>query len=280
MRGLKSETPDKPGDIQAGGFANRANLGTAVTITRKRWSEWMRELFPETSWTLLAKARGRSEEGALAREEFARRYYGPVWEFLRVLVRDQEKARDLSQEFFTRLSESRGLLERADAEKGPFRNYLQKALRNLVIDYHRRNRKEALDRHSDQAAAEGREVPELAEFAAADAAFHHAWVKVTLAEALTRVRALCLERKQDVHLALFEARYLCRADRAPSWEELGAHYGMDQKTARDRAETVVRHFRIVLRRMLRNEITVHPGARVTEAAIDEEIKALLSPLRD
>jgi RNA polymerase sigma factor (sigma-70 family) len=240
----------------------------------------MRELFPETSWTLLAKARGRSEEGALAREEFARRYYRPVWEFLRVLVRDPEKARDLSQEFFARLSESTGLLERADAEKGPFRNYLKKILRNLVIDHHRRNRKEALERDPGQARAEPWEAPELAEFSDADAAFHHAWVKLTLAEALTRVRALCLERNQDVHLALFETRYLCQDERPPSWEELGARYGMDQKTARERAETVARHFRIVLRRMLRNEITFHHGARVTDGAIDEEIQALLLPLGD
>jgi hypothetical protein len=125
---------------------------------------------------------------------------------------------------------------------------------------------------------------ELPGFPAAEAAFHHAWVKVTLAEALARVRALCLKREQEVHLQLFEERYLCEADVAPSWEELGARYGLDQKAARDRADTVVRHFRLVLRRMLRGEIVVPGGGagrlQVTEAAIDEEIKALLSPLQD
>jgi hypothetical protein len=60
---------------------------------------------------------------------------------------------------------------------------------------------------------------------------------------------------------------------------------MDQKTARERADTVARHFRLVLRRMLSNEITVPAGSgrwrpQVMEAAIDEEIKALLSPLKD
>jgi hypothetical protein len=124
------------------------------------------------------------------------------------------------------------------------------------------------------------DVLDLPGFQAAEAAFHRAWVKATLAEALTRVRALCLKRKHEVHLHLFEARYLSEADPAPSWEELGARFGTDQKTARDRADTVVRHFRFVLRRMLRNEITVPRGSRrrrqVTEAAIDEEIEALLS----
>jgi hypothetical protein len=106
-----------------------------------------------------------------------------------------------------------------------------------------------------------------------------------LAEALNRVRALCLKRNQQVHLNLFEARYLSEAELAPSWEELGARYSMNQKSARERADTVARHFRLVLRRMLRNEITAPAGSgrwrsQVMEAAIDEEIKALLSPLKD
>jgi RNA polymerase sigma factor (sigma-70 family) len=238
-----------------------------------------RERFPETSWTLLARARVPCDEGARAREDFARRYYLPVREFLRALVQDTERAQDLSQEFFTRLSEPGGLLEHADPGRGPFRNYLRRALRNMVTDSHRRNRREVLQTHPDQENAGGWEVLDLSGFPAADAAFHHAWVKVTLAEALTKVRALCLKREQEIHLNLFEARYLSEAD-SPTWDQLGARYGMDQKTARERADTVARHFRLVLRRMLRNEITVPGGARVAEAAIDEEIKALLSPLKD
>jgi hypothetical protein len=99
------------------------------------------------------------------------------------------------------------------------------------------------------------------------------------------VRALCLKRNQQVHLDLFESRYLSEAESAPSWEELGAPYHMDQKTARERADTVARHFRLILRRMLGNEITPpdrggRSRAQAMEAAIDEEIRALLSPLKD
>jgi RNA polymerase sigma factor (sigma-70 family) len=239
------------------------------------------EPFPDTSWTLLAKAREQGEEGFRAREDFTQRYYRPVQDFLRVLIQDAEEAQDLSQEFFTKLSGPRGLLASASREKGAFRNFMRKALRNLVTDYHRRNRKEALQMHPDQASEEGWDVLEVAVLPVAEAAFHRAWVELTLAEALTRVRDLCRKRKQQVHLELFEARYLGEADLTPSWEKLGARYGMDQKTARDRGDTVVRHFRLVLRRMLRSEITVPGGSvRATEAEIDEEIQALLSPLKD
>ena len=241
----------------------------------------VRERFPDTSWTLLARARKQCDDGARAREDFAQRYYCPVRDFLLVLVQDAEQAQDLAQEFFTRLSGPGGLFDRANREKGTFRDYLRQALRNLVIDYHRRNRKEARQTHPDQGSVGAWDDLDPQGFPAAETAFHHAWVKVTLAEALTQVRAVCRERKQEVHLQLFEARYLGEADRAPSWEALGLRYGMDQKTARGRADTVVRHFRLVLRRMLRNEIMV-PGGRgqLAEAAIDEEIEALLSPLQD
>jgi DNA-directed RNA polymerase specialized sigma24 family protein len=241
----------------------------------------MRERFPETSWTLLAKAREQNDEGAYARGNFAQRYYRPVHEFLQVLIHDADQAQVLAQEFFAKLSAADGLLQRARPDKGAFRDYLQEALRNLVIDYHRQNRKSALETHPDQETSGGWEALELTRFPVAEAAFHHAWVKTTLAEALVQVRNLCLRRKQDLHLNLFEARYLTETDEAPSWEELGARYGMDQKSARKRADTVARHFRMVLRRMLRNEITV-PTCTVhaSEAAIDDEIRALLMPLGD
>jgi len=239
------------------------------------------EQFPETSWTLLAKAREQSDQGAGAREDLAQRYHRPVQQFLLLLVQDGEQAQDLAQEFFTRLSGPGGLLERARPGKGAFRDYLRESLRNLVRDYYRHNRAQALQMHPDQASAGGWDLVELPGYPAAEAAFHHEWVKVTLAEALNRVRALCLKRNLQVHLDLFEARYLSEAEFAPSWAELGTRYSMDQKAARDRADTVARHFRLVLRRMLRNEITVPGGSgRVTEAVIDAEIKALLSPLRE
>src|SRR5438270_767991 len=122
----------------------------------------VRDRFPPTSWTLLAKAREQSEQGARARGDLAQKYSRPVQDFLLVLVQDAEKARDLLQEFFIRLSKPGGLLEHAKPQKGRFRDLLQQALRHLVIDYYRRNRTEALQIHPDQAHSEGWEVLELA----------------------------------------------------------------------------------------------------------------------
>jgi DNA-directed RNA polymerase specialized sigma24 family protein len=241
----------------------------------------IRERFPETSWTLLARARKQTDEGARARDDFARKYYRPVQEFLLVLVRDPEQAHELAQDFFSKLCAPGGLLERAHPTKGTLRDYLLRALRNSAIDYYRIRRKQSLETHPDQEGAGGWDIIDNPGLPSAETAFHEAWVKATLAEALSRVRALCLKRNQDVHLELFEARYLNDAHPVPGWEELGARYGLDQKAARDRADTAARHFRLTLRRMLRSEIAATSrGRQITEEAIDHEIRALLSPLQD
>jgi hypothetical protein len=53
------------------------------------------------------------------------------------------------------------------------------------------------------------------------------------------------------------------------WKELGEAYGLDEKAARNRAETVARHFRLVLRDMLTDEVG-------SEQSADEEIATLLA----
>jgi RNA polymerase sigma factor (sigma-70 family) len=244
----------------------------------------LRDRFPDTSWTLLDLACAQHSEGARAREDFAERYHRPIREFLLVIVGDADVAQDLTQEFFARLTRQGGLFRHAERELGAFRTYLMRALRNLAIDHHRRaGRRDAHDTHPDQWSDGGWDTLDLPAFRSAEAAFHRAWVKTVLSEALVQVRRTCAARGQQVHLDLFEGRYLAPSDHVPSWDDLGAKHGLDQKTARTRADTVARHFRIVLRRMLRQQIAV-PGAAdrgqatATEAAVDREIEALLGPL--
>ena len=245
----------------------------------------VRDRFPETSWTLLERAREQCDEGALAREDFAQRYYLPIFEFLLVIVRDPQLAEELTQEFFCRLSGQGGIFVHAQQGHGVFRTYLMTALRNLVTDHHRRaGPQEANQTHPDQ-WREGWDALGHTDFRSAEATFHNAWVKSTLMEVLARVRATCLARGQQVHLELFEARYINDSGSVLSWEELGARYGLDQKTARTRAATVARHFRLALRQILRQQVTFQSGGwrgpvQLTEAAIDKEIEALLAPLKD
>ena len=92
--------------------------------------------FPSTCWTLLRKAGGMNRESL---ERLIYLYWKPAYYYLRAAGRRSvEDAKDLTQEFFTRLVERRDW-ERLDPERGSFRGFLKRALKNFLIDASRRD---------------------------------------------------------------------------------------------------------------------------------------------
>jgi DNA-directed RNA polymerase specialized sigma24 family protein len=226
-------------------------------------------LFPQTSWTLLADARATDAAGEAARREVVGRYYRPIRAYLMAIVRDGEQADEVTQAFFERIVLSGRLVRAADREKGSFRPFLKQALRYFVIDHRRRHGPPVVrPDHSTQGwdvLLDGKEPP------SAEVEYHRAWVRALLEQALEQVRTACADKGQIEHFELFSARYLAATEPVPSWGELGRPYGLDEKAARNRTETVARRFRLVLRRLVAQET----GS--VEAA-NREIAALLEPL--
>lgn len=230
--------------------------------------------FPiSTSWTLIAEARAPNPGARPAQEEFARRYSRPVREYIAAVTGDQREAEELTQGFFADVVVPGRLLALLDASKGSFRPYLKQAVRNYVISTirsrHRKKRQALEEVRPDQWSDAGWERLNLQAGTSPDMAFHQAWVRALLADALARVKAICEQRGQVEHLNLFLGRYLSDAPEPPSWRELGATFGLEEKIARSRSDTVARHFRIVLRQMLREEVS-------SEESVDEEIATLLA----
>ena len=90
-----------------------------------------------TQWTLVFQAhQGTPEQVAAAQVELMARYAGAVHRYLLAALRDPEAAEDLNQEFAVRFL--RGDFHRADPARGRFRDFLRRALRNLMTDFHRR----------------------------------------------------------------------------------------------------------------------------------------------
>lgn len=226
---------------------------------------------PTTSWSLLAAAGGGGEAAAAARAEVVARYYRPVHAYLTAVVRNPDLARDLAHGFFEQAILSGRLPAGADRSRGPFRPYLKQALRNYVADVRRREARQ-LRRDPDLPAASDSAPTRESRLADSrpgpDAAFHHAWVRALLDDAIDRTRATCAERGQIQHFALFAGRHLSADGDIPSWRALGAPHGLDEKTARSRTETVAHHLRKVLRDLLRREVE-------TEQDVDREIATLL-----
>ena len=231
--------------------------------------------FPSTSWTLLGVARGASTQAHEARNEFARRYRQPVLNYFAALTRDRSEAEELAQGFFEKLADSGGVVAGADRSRGRFRHYLKRALSNhwksWIRSQHQHKRDRGLEVHPDGWTGSGWDQLDLHAQGTPEAAFHAGWVRSLLDDALKRVRIICKQKKQTEHYELFLGRYLCDATEPPSWRELGAKFGLDEKAARSKTETVARHFRLVLRDILREE-----GG--SEESVDEELSALLALL--
>jgi RNA polymerase sigma-70 factor (ECF subfamily) len=95
--------------------------------------------FVTTQWTRVLEARGDSPEAQAALGELCAAYYAPVLAFIRRGGRDEDTARDLTQEFFARLLARRGL-DTVEPGRGRFRSFLLGAVKHFLADQQDRER--------------------------------------------------------------------------------------------------------------------------------------------
>jgi RNA polymerase sigma-70 factor (ECF subfamily) len=93
----------------------------------------------QTQWTTILKAQQGQAEDVQEFQRLLVRYYRAVYRYLLATVEDAEVAEELTQEFAVRFL--RGDFRRADPQRGRFRDFLKAAVRNLAIDYWRRQGK-------------------------------------------------------------------------------------------------------------------------------------------
>ena len=90
--------------------------------------------FPTTQWSLLARATMSGESaGRQALEELCRRYWTPLYQFIRARGYGEAEAKDLTQEFLLHLLEH-ATLQKADRLRGRFRSFLCGALVRFLGD--------------------------------------------------------------------------------------------------------------------------------------------------
>ena len=226
--------------------------------------------FPSTSWDLLANAI-RRDESAGALTEFAERYYAAVRAFIRAIAPNVADADDLTQRFFETVVLSGRLFAHADRAKGAFRPYLKQAIRNFLIDERRRAarsinadvRPDAVENGWNTISGESSPGP--------DEDLLRAWARSLVTMAVARLEALSEANDQQQHFQLFVRRYLADPDHPPTWGEVGEAFGLEEKIARSRAETAVRHFRGLLRDLIATDV----GAG---GNIDQELQTVIALL--
>src|SRR6187401_3082319 len=96
--------------------------------------------FPTTQWTLLARASVNGESAAQeALELLYRRYWTPIYRFIRARGYTEPEAQDLTQEFLLHVLEH-STLESPDRLRGRFRSFLCGALVRFLSDQYDRRR--------------------------------------------------------------------------------------------------------------------------------------------
>ncbi|CAG1005539.1 hypothetical protein PHYC_03240 [Phycisphaerales bacterium] len=202
--------------------------------------------FDTTNWSLVLAA--PDDPALLAR--LLRTYWGPIYAFMRRSGKSREDAADLTQEFIAQAVLERDLIEKADPQRGRFRTLLKAAVRNFIIDQHRRSL--AKGRSADtlllsDAALDGAEPDENDD---PHHAFDRQWGTTVLSRALAIVEDDCAACGQARHWEAFRSVVIEPAlsmASPPLLADVARQMGLENpEQAASLVQTVRRKFRRVL----------------------------------
>jgi len=232
--------------------------------------------FAKTPWGQIVGARtGAKGRRRALLEDLLRRYWKPVYCYLRRKGHENEPAKDLAQGFFHEVVLGRNLIGRADPAQGRFRTFLLAALDHYLAGVHRAQTAKKRRPAGGVLRLDGGDlgdVPPPCKSLTPEEAFHHVWASTLLDGVLKTVEAMCHQNGQEMHWQLFRARVvrpIMENARPPSLKVLCARHGVaDAVRASSMILTVKRRFQVVLRREVRQFVG-------SDAEVDGEIRELI-----
>ncbi|MCI0541502.1 MAG: hypothetical protein L0Z50_40400 [Verrucomicrobiales bacterium] len=188
------------------------------------------ERFQATDWTLV-KSAAQEDEGARTQAlgELVARYRPALKSHVMARFKVSEMdAEDFVQSFLVRKVLRLEFLRKADQERGRFRNFLARAVENFVLNEIRRGHAQKRVPAEQLVSFEELTSSEQATLVhGSDEEFTSEFVRLTVDEALRRMRAACQQTHQHELWGVFAGRILARALDdfvALSYEELVAQY--------------------------------------------------------
>ena len=231
--------------------------------------------FATTHWSLIVAAQDASvPEARQALAELCRLYWYPLYAFIRRNGHPDDRAQDLTQEFFTRLLEKDGLAA-VDQSKGRFRSFLLAACRHFLAnqwdhDHAKKRGGGGVVLSIDFHGAEDRYIREPSHDETPERLFERRWALALLERVLSRLRAEYEAAGKGRLFACLKGRLAGDAattSHARTAAELGVSEGA--------VKVAVHRMRKRYRELLRDEIaqTVdEPGQ------VEDEIRALFAAL--
>jgi RNA polymerase sigma-70 factor (ECF subfamily) len=206
-------------------------------------------------WSLILGARD-PQHARDALNRLMERYCRPVYWYIRTdCGRDATTSLDLTQEFFLYFMQT-GFLDKVDADRGRFRNFLKRSVRNFVINTIREGA--ALRRGGARLHLPLDAIEDAGHLAAArefgpEEIFEREW-RAAIVRAATDAARQRLE--SDGRGASFEAFRLYDLDGAgaASYAAIAAHLGVSEDTVRSYLRTARQTFRECLLAEVRNTV--------------------------
>ena len=219
------------------------------------------QAFLTTHWSLIEKAQS-SEEGS--RELIGlllKKYWKPVYCYLRRKGYDNEQAKDLTQGFFHEVVLGRGLIKKADQSKGRFRPYLLLALNRYLINIREEEtarKRIPKDRLIPLDSIDLPDLPPSVIQSAPEESFNYAWVSALFEQVLAEVQTKCRQRDLMLHWQVFRDRLvlpILNRIEPLSMKEICDKYGIeDTIKASNMITTVKRIFKTILKQHVRNSV--------------------------
>ena len=233
--------------------------------------------FETTHWSiiLLSKNAGDHDKVQQALDHVARRYWYPLYSFVRRKGSSPEDANDSVQGFFLHLVRSEWL-SKANPERGRFRTFLLTSFRNFLNS--ERKRMTAAKRGGSELHivpmwdAEDRFQNEPKDERSADLMFDRAWAVNLINSAL---EILAREFAAAGRIREFERLKgaLLKTEETGTYSRLVHELGISDGALKVKIHRMRQRFREILRGLVASTVSTH-------AEIDEEMAYMLKVLRD
>lgn len=210
--------------------------------------------FPTTHWTLvLAVQEGSAAEAAQAMEDLCKRYWYPIYAFLRRSGHAAHDAEDLTQGFFEKLIGDEAM-QHARQEAGKLRSYLLAVLKRHLSDHHRhakaQKRGGILTHISfEEMDAEERYANEPLDTRDPEKIFTHAWANELLAGVREKLRESFTATGRTEVFNLLLPFLVWDAD-PPACKEIAQQLGASEAATR----ILIHRLRAKFRDLLRDEV--------------------------
>lgn len=212
----------------------------------------------QTNWDLIRDAAGNSPTSQASLEEVARRSWPAIYAFIRASGRNPDEASELTQGFLCDVFLSRGLLEKADQNRGRFRTLVLGSVRNYLADMHRR--RTATTRHPKHGSigrlddlAERSSEPAGMPAITPEAAFNSRYVASLIRAATERLQRELLGENDEAAWEIFRLRVLQPSLEgvAVGYDEIAPRFGLTKGACAARLLMVKRRFATILIEELR-----------------------------